>query len=240
MLGLDLNPTVDTALAGAPAMSEQVSPPEAADSPALPAPSAREDVSREFAVVMGRPQVASLAFLAITLMAVVSSAAYVVGRKTGAAPVLTEPTPAVAQPAAEPARVSPPAAPRWAAVAAEEARPETPIHGNPVPGEVYWQVGALERGYAAMVVQGLRSQGIQAMMADGPSSRIFRVLVGPVRGSEETALMREQLEQYGLSMFLRKFSMEAERARHEPALPTPPGAVTTAANRASAAAVLPH
>jgi cell division septation protein DedD len=225
MLGLDLKQT------------SQAQPSEPA------APSAFEDSLQtagplpDYEIVLGKPQIASLMFLAVVLLVVFSSLAYVVGRKNTSS---VEPAPA------QPAKVAPTVqAPVQAIpVSKPEVEPkpiaavgELPVEGTPVVGLNYWQIGALDRGYAVMMVHGLRSQGLTAMMAEGPSSKIFRVLVGPLKDTQESNEIRAKLEESGLTVFLRKYTpdgpkMEVRRETTSPVptpkLPTPAGAVTTA------------
>jgi len=54
-----------------------------------------------------------------------------------------------------------------------------PLFVNPQPGALYLQVGAVDKGIATVIAEGLRQHGLNAFVAPGPSEKIFRVLIGP-------------------------------------------------------------
>ena len=45
-------------------------------------------------------------------------------------------------------------------------------------------MGAVEKGMATILTEGLRSHGFDAFVAPGPSDKIFRVLIGPLPDPE--------------------------------------------------------
>jgi cell division septation protein DedD len=78
---------------------------------------------------------------------------------------------------------------------------DPPIFSNPVPGAVYIQMAAVEKGVAAVFAAGLRGNGLQSFVAPGPNDRIFRVLVGPLPDPAAYSRAKEKLDQLGLSTF---------------------------------------
>ncbi|MBX9600404.1 MAG: hypothetical protein K2X35_05350 [Bryobacteraceae bacterium] len=162
-----------------------------------PEPSAAAD----FEIVMGRAQVASVAFVVLTLIAIAASVFYVAGRMS--MPV-EPPRIDFAPPDARPgllrgAPAAPAPRPANAALFAE------PVFREPQAGEVFLQMAAVERGVGAVFCEGLRRMGFPAIVAPGPDERIFRVLIGPIPSSSEMSRIKKSLEDAGLSTFLRRY-----------------------------------
>ena len=120
----------------------------------------------------------------------------------------------VGSPGNPPLKIPPPAAQppvttvrrdRSTTVAAQK-RPVATVQlpEQPLPGETYLQIAALERDRAEVFVKALRGNGFRVVVASGPAEDIFRVLVGPL---EDAALARTQadLQAIGFTAFPRKY-----------------------------------
>ena len=145
----------------------------------------------EYEIVLGRAQIASWLFVAVIAVAICSSLAYLAGEK-----ITAKKTAAIPRPAAAAAPVSPPpvsvstelpqasmmVAPKadLASIAINPRKPVAPLFAEPEMGKVYLQIGAVERGMATILVEGLRSHGFDSFVAPGPNDKIFRVLIGPL------------------------------------------------------------
>ena len=161
-------------------------------------PEARVSETADFEIVLGRRQVASVLFVAIVILVVLSAVSYLAGkaRLAGAVPpmvVAFPPTPAVPLLQATIAR------------SADDSKSELPLFAEPVARAVYIQIGALDRGIAIVVAEGLRKQGLEAFVASGPADKIFRVLIGPLPDPASFARVKEAVDQLGLSNFVRKY-----------------------------------
>ena len=160
----------------------------------------------EFEIVLGRGQVAVLLFLALMVVAVFSGLSYFTGRKvsaTATAPpprVVTKPAPAAPLPVLK-------APEKTAAPAPIIPISNEPVFRDPQPGEVFLQMAAVEKGVAGVFAEGLRRMGFPSIVAPGPSDRIFRVLIGPVKGEAQMAQIRKSLDAAGLSTFLRRWEV---------------------------------
>jgi len=162
----------------------------------------------EFEVVMGRRQIASVSFVILVTIAVFSTVAYLAGRWT-AKPL---PAPMVVQGISERKPVAPAGpAPVQASVALPAASPvsevsakEPPIFGEPVRGHIYLQMGAVDKGMANVMVNGLRRLGFPSIISAGPNDRVFRVLVGPLADQKTAQATGKALEAFGLSHFAKK------------------------------------
>jgi hypothetical protein len=123
--------------------------------------------------------------------------------------ILVEPA-AASRPSLEPASV-------MAARAAEPPKelfapppkPKTP-ELKPVPadllsGNSFWQVAATELGMSEVSCEFLTRKGLPALIADGPSAGIFRVLVGPIKNPGESQKFKAALDEAGFHPFLKKY-----------------------------------
>ena len=204
-------------------------PPRAAPGPVEPpaeTPAATPEIpatSGEFEIVLGRSQVASWLFMAVIAMAVCSSLAYLAGRSAtprkastpAAATSVAIPTPAFAvaptaesSPAALPAATSPFAAlPSVSILAPPNAAPRSgaPLFAEPDAGQVYIQIGAVEKGMATILAEGLRSHGFEAFVASGPSEKVFRVLIGPLPNPESFRQAKAAVDAIDLTAFARRY-----------------------------------
>jgi len=116
--------------------------------------------------------------------------------------VITLATPAEVIPQPAP----PPAKPKPERVAAAKAEPgaEAPLFADPQTGALYLQLGAVEKGVAIIMAEGLRKREMGAFVAPGPNDHIFRVLIGPL-DAEGYKRVKETVDALGLSAFARKY-----------------------------------
>ncbi len=169
--------------------SEELAPP--ISEPAIEKP--------EFELVVGRRQIASLLFVSTVLVMICVAAAYMAGKAMSG-------------------KVSAPAASPVAAAASvvrepdpppinlnQEPAPEPPLFAEPKNGSVYIQIGAVERGIALVLAEGLRKRGFQSFVGPGPNEKIFRVLIGPLPDPASYMKAKEKVDQIGLSTFARRF-----------------------------------
>jgi cell division septation protein DedD len=172
----------------------------------------------EFELVVGRRQIAGLTFLALVMIAVCSGASYLAGKVVSAreepaaqaiqieeppAPVVTpQPTPmieATIAPQMGPPPSAPPAAPKAA---------EAPLFANAVPRAIYIQVGAVEKGVATVIAEGLRRHELDAFVAPGPTEKVFRVLIGPFPDAEAYQKAQNIVDRIGLASFARRYQQQ--------------------------------
>jgi cell division septation protein DedD len=91
-----------------------------------------------------------------------------------------------------------------ALLAADASTPlDDSVFGEPTPGSLYVQVGAMDRGPAMILTSGLRKRGFPSVTARGPSATIFRVLVGPYKTLPEYQTAKEAIGQMGITSFGR-------------------------------------
>jgi cell division septation protein DedD len=172
-----------------------------------PERAAPEPESTEFEIVLGRRQVASLLFVATVMIVVFSAVSYLAGKAmspdkaidSGAtvarpAPMVEATIVSTAEPA-KAALVSP----------VQAAQPEPPLFAEPATGAVYLQMGAVEKGIAVILTEGLRKRGFQAFAAAGPHENVFRVLIGPLPDAEAFQRTKDALHEIGLSIFVRRY-----------------------------------
>ncbi len=154
---------------------------------------------------MGRRQIASVSLVVVVLLAVLSGVSYLIGKSadpTAAAPAQAPAAQVPETPVVQ--AVVPPAQP--AKIPASEAEASgSPLFADPVPGAVYIQVGAVEKGVAQIWTEGLRTHGLKAFIAPGLSDRIFRVLVGPLPSPDAYQYAKDTLDRIGLETFGRKY-----------------------------------
>ncbi len=158
--------------------------------------------SDEFEIVLGRRQIASVLFVATLVFGAFSSIAYLAGKSVAPkpSPVVTE-NPVAAGPVVQtPATIVKQAEP----VAKNSTEPEPPLWANPKSGAIYLQIGAVEKGVAIIMAEGLRKRSLPAFVAPGPNDHIFRVLIGPL-DTEQYKSTKDTVEEIGLSTFARKY-----------------------------------
>jgi hypothetical protein len=179
------------------------------------AEAAREN-PEEFEIVMGRAQVASVLFVAVVVVVVFSAISYLAGRALSPKAIAAREPVAVAAPVLEATVVRAPDFPLPEPIVKEPAPAEKPVvqtasvpepavFSNPSANALYLQMGAVEKGVAVIMVDGLRKRGFPAFAAPGPTEVIFRVLIGPLADGESFRITKERIEQIGLNSFVRKY-----------------------------------
>jgi cell division septation protein DedD len=78
--------------------------------------------------------------------------------------------------------------------------------GEPSAGQTYLQVVASTRPDCEMIADVLKRKNFSVVVAPGPSDKVFRVLVGPLRDRDQIAKVRTDLEAAGFTKpYLRKY-----------------------------------
>ncbi len=188
-----------------------------AEAPASPQTSGSEQVPEktseehgvDFEIVFGRTQIASTGLVIMVVLAFFSGVSYLIGKTTGArvsatpasTPVAAPTTPTAAKAVAP---VAVPAAPA-AAPSAVSTKPEPPLFAEAVSGQVYLQVGAIEKGLAGIWAEGLRTHGLDSFVAPGPSDKVWRVLVGPLPDPAAFQQARTVLDSLGIDTFGKRY-----------------------------------
>lgn len=178
------------------------------DEPPVPPVPIDTEAEEEFELVVGRRQVAGLAFLALVVVAVCSGGSYLAGKAVSARaesdPVeikIEQPrVPSAPAPMLEATIVPPPVAARPAA--------EAPLFANPNPQAIYIQVGAVEKGVAVILAEGLRKHALDSFVAPGPGTKSFRVLIGPFADAEAYQKARNMVSEIGLDSFARRYQAQ--------------------------------
>jgi len=180
-------------------------------------PGGNDPRTGEVEFVLGQRQIASLLFVAVVALSVLSTIAYVAGRNATREAVLAKavyktPTPATVVEAGAAksniGHVSPAKPP-----ATSEPIPISSLPSNvpaPRPGEVYLQIGAVERGFAEVLIVGLRSRGMPSVMTSVPGGKCFRVLVGPLKDPAAYLQTKARLESAGLDFFPRRYEIASD------------------------------
>jgi cell division septation protein DedD len=176
-----------------------------------PAAAPESPETGEYEIVLGRRQMASLMFVGVVAVVLFSGVAYLAGKgsvpkpqstkteaKAAPAPVVT---PAPSMPSAS---IVVPPKPLEAMVQAKTAAP-SPIFGEPETGKVYLQIGAVERGMAVILCEGLRAHGFDSFVAPGPSEKIYRVLIGPLKDPAAYNQAKAAVDAIDLATFARKY-----------------------------------
>jgi cell division septation protein DedD len=174
--------------------AEEAVPEAVPDSPEKP----------EFEFVLGRRQVASVMFVFTIVLMLCVAASYLAGKSMAprAPAQAADPAPAPAPSQAVPVVREPDPPP---VVLMQEPAPEPPIFAEMKNGSVYIQMGAVEKGVAAIFAEGLRKRGLEAFVATGPNEKIFRVLIGPLADPAAYARAKDTVDKIGLATFARKF-----------------------------------
>jgi cell division septation protein DedD len=172
-----------------------------------------DDPEEEFELVVGRRQIAAIAFLVLVVVAVCSGGSYLAGkvisaREEPAAPVIKlEQAPMTLPPPMIEATIVPsPVTPIQTPTPVPAA--ERPLFANPVPQAIYIQVGAVEKGVATVIAEGLRKHALDAFVAAGPSEKTFRVLIGPFPDAEAYQKAQNIVDQIGLASFARRYQQQ--------------------------------
>ena len=170
----------------------------------------------DFELVVGRRQIAGLTFLALVVVAVCSGGSYLAGKAISATREAPPAEPEirieqpVSAPAPAPALAAMPEATivrEPAAVAAPKAS-EAPLFANPNPQAIYIQVGAVEKGVAMILAEGLRKHALDSFVAPGPTAKTFRVLIGPFADADGYQKARNIVAEIGLDNFARRYQAQ--------------------------------
>jgi cell division septation protein DedD len=166
----------------------------------------------DYEIVLGRSQIASWLFVGLIAVAVSSSLAYLLGetigvKKTARASAVTRAaTPVPAAPVAAASRPIPEASILVPApIAKSSSVAAAPLFADPEIGKVYLQIGAVERGMAMLLAEGLRSHGFDSFVAPGPHENLFRVLIGPVPDPQTFRQAMAAVEALDLAVYARKY-----------------------------------
>lgn len=172
--------------------------------------------TEDFELVVGRRQAGVLTFLALVVVALCSGASYLAGKAISArveapAPMIKlEPAPAPlpAAPIIE-ATIAPPVLPAvQASLPAATPIAEAPLFASPVPQAIYIQVGAVEKGVATILAEGLRRHALDSFVAPGPSDKAFRVLIGPFADAAAYQKAQAVVDRIGLASFARRYQAQ--------------------------------
>ena len=82
---------------------------------------------------------------------------------------------------------------------------EASLFAEPIPGSRYIQVGAVDRGVAVILTEGLRTRGFNGFIAQGPSAGIYRVLVGPFHNIPDYQAAKDAVDRMGVASFPRLY-----------------------------------
>jgi cell division protein FtsN len=167
----------------------------------------------------------SILFIVVVLLGVFFTMGYVLGRNAASPPEVAArqsespraagSTPSSAPSPAGPAATSPESVkPNPAASAEPPPQTGEPVSSSvettaeppePAPGQSFWQVAAVKRSEAEIVAEVLKKKGFHVLIAPHPTEDLFRVLVGPLSGPDETTRTRTALEAAGFKPLLRKY-----------------------------------
>jgi hypothetical protein len=181
--------------------------------PARPDPPPVDVESVEFEIVVGRRQIASISLVVVVLLSVFSGVSYLIGKMTAPKPVEPVAAAAINPPAAPVPVPEPPPAQSMPESKSPEAKSpdaqstDAPVFDLPTAGQVYIQVGAVEKGLAAIWSEGLRTHGLKSFAAPGPNEKTFRVLIGPLPTPAVYQHAKDVLDRLGLAMFARKYEL---------------------------------
>jgi cell division septation protein DedD len=84
-------------------------------------------------------------------------------------------------------------------------KPAPSLFAEPETGKVYIQIGAVERGMAMLLAEGLRSHGFDSFVAPGPNDKLFRVLIGPLPDAAAFRQAMVTVNALDLASFARKY-----------------------------------
>ena len=164
--------------------------------------------------MVGRRQIAGLTFLALVVVAVCSGGSYLAGKAISSAREVPAADPVIKIDQPPPTPVPAPAPMLEATVVRETAaapatKPsEAPLFANPNPQAIYIQVGAVEKGVAVILAEGLRKHSLDSFVAPGPGTKSFRVLIGPFADAEAYQKARNVVAELGLDNFARRYQAQ--------------------------------
>lgn len=186
----------------------------ALDEPPARSLAVEADSEEEFELVVGRRQVAGIMFLALVVVAVCSGGSYLAGKALSSRVEAAEPEIQIEQPSAAsapvPAPTPMPAAMLEATIVPAPAKPaaDAPLFANPNPQAIYIQVGAVEKGVAVILAEGLRKHALDSFVAPGPGTKSYRVLIGPFADAEAYQKARNIVAEIGLDNFARRYQAQ--------------------------------
>ncbi len=91
-------------------------------------------------------------------------------------------------------------------VKAEKPKPAEAPAGAPAAGQTFLQVVATDKATCEAIAETLRKKSFSAMVTPGPSEKIFRVVVGPLKDSATTSKTKIDLEAIGFKgAYVRKY-----------------------------------
>ena len=189
----------------------------ALDEPPARSLAVEDDSDEEFELVVGRRQVAGILFLVLVVVAVCSGGSYLAGKALTARVEAAEPEIQIEQPAA-PLPAAVPAPLLEATIVREPAGPpapavvkfatEAPLFASPNPQAIYIQVGAVEKGVAMILAEGLRKHALDSFVAPGPGTKSYRVLIGPFADVDAYQKARNIVAEIGLDNFARRYQAQ--------------------------------
>jgi hypothetical protein len=205
ILNLDrpVEPVVDAVASPAPGAPATGA---AAMSPAPVEPQGSGENLEEYEFVLGRRQLAGTGLILVVVLALFSGVSYVIGRSMPARPSITQaevlPLPPAVLPPPEPVLVSPALPEPQEQVKINSA---APLFAQAVTGQVYLQIGVVEKGLAAIWAEGLRTHGLNAFVAPGPGDNLWRVLIGPLPDPQAYQRAKDVLDTLGITTFGRRY-----------------------------------
>ena len=170
-------------------------------------PLASASETEDFELVVGRRQAAALTFLALVVVALCSGASYLAGKAI--APREEAPVPMI--------KLEQPPAPLIEATIVPQAVPladpsiplaDAPLFASPVAQAIYIQVGAVDKGVATVLAEGLRKHALDSFVAPGPSDKAFRVLIGPFPDAAAYQKAQGVVDRLGLASFARRYQVQ--------------------------------
>ena len=163
--------------------------------------------AEDFELVVGRRQAAALTFLALVVVALCSGASYLTGKAIAPHEEASAPLIKLEQSSAPliEATIVPQAAPPL-----DPSIPlaEAPLFASPVPQAIYIQVGAVDKGVATILAEGLRKHALDSFVAPGPSDKAFRVLIGPFPDAAAYQKAQAVVDRIGLASFARRYQVQ--------------------------------
>lgn len=161
---------------------------------------------QETEIVLGRRQMASVAFVVVVFLALVAGLSYLIGRASGTTAAVPMPPVAMEElPVAPPVELVDVPEPVAEVPAPPVPADITTMYATPQAGERYLQIGSVQRGVAGVMVQGLRAQGLTAIATQQATADGHKVLVGPFADEAEMNAAQEKLNAMDLVWFIRDY-----------------------------------
>lgn len=186
--------------------------PTAPPAPAPATPRTLLDEEGDFELVFGRRQLASTGLILLVTLAIFSGVSYLIGKGAGskamAPDAVSAPVTAPAVASATSPVVSAKPAPQPAPAPSkpvEGPKDQSPLFADAVAGQVYMQVGAVDKGIAAVWAEGLRAHGLNSFVAPGPTDKMWRVLVGPLPDPQSYQRAKDVMDSLGIQTFGKRY-----------------------------------